>query len=61
MKNVLVLALDRTGCLRTARWSEAALDRSRRHSQPRLKRTDGHGHSAQRPTSGQESHSVEGS
>ena len=62
MRNVLVLAIDRAGCLQTARWSEAALDRLRRHSKPRLKQADGHGHHAQRPTSGgQKLHLVEGS
>ncbi len=35
MRSGLVLALDRTGCLQTARWS-VARNRSRQHSQPRV-------------------------
>ena len=37
MRNGLVLALDRTGCLQTARWSDAGRSRARRRSQPQIK------------------------
>jgi uncharacterized Zn-finger protein len=36
MRNGLVLALDRMGCLQTARWSDAGRSRARQSTQPRL-------------------------